>query len=73
MSATLREFNPSGNPHVDEIKRRTDELITYIKEIGENEADPRCKSIALTNYEQAAMWAVKSLFVGVPSRFGDDR
>jgi hypothetical protein len=25
--------------------------------------DARCLSIAITNYEQAAMWAVKSLFV----------
>lgn len=57
---TLRSFNPSNNLVVDEIKRRTDELIAYIEE---NVPSNRQRSVALTNYEQAAMWAVKANFV----------
>lgn len=56
---TLPQFNPSGKAEVDEIKRRTEELIRYITE---NVPDGRRRSIALTNYEQAAMWAVKACF-----------
>lgn len=56
---TIPSFNPSGKSQVDEIKRRTEELMDYIRE---NVPDNRRRSIALTNYEQAAMWAVKSNF-----------
>ena len=56
---TIPEFNPSGSEVVAEIKRRTEDLMTYIRE---NAPENRCRSIALTNYEQAAMWAVKSNF-----------
>ena len=59
MENTLPNFNPSGNPVVDGIKLRTEELMTYLRE---NCPDNRCRSIAITNYEQAAMWAVKSNF-----------
>lgn len=56
---TIPEFNPSGSDVVAETKRLTEELMTYIREhVPEN----RCRSIALTNYEQAAMWAVKANF-----------
>ena len=47
--STLPAFNPSGKEEVAAIK--------------ENVPDNRCRSIALTNYEQAAMWAVKANFV----------
>jgi hypothetical protein len=56
---TLPDFNPSQNEAVAGIKRRTEELMQYIRE---NVPDNRCRSIALTNYEQAAMWAVKANF-----------
>ena len=57
---TLPEFNPSGDRRVDEIKATTETLIQYIlKELPNN----RERAIALTNYEQACMWAVKSMFV----------
>jgi|GEM_PF-2100473 len=59
-SMTLRDFNPTGNPVVDEIKRRADELDAYIRA---NVPDNRHRSIALTNLEQSAMWAVKANFV----------
>lgn len=60
MSDTLRDFNPSNSPVVDEIKRQTDELMEYIRQ---NVPENRHRSLALTNYEQAAMWAVKANFV----------
>ena len=58
-NATLPGFNPSNNEAVAGIKARTEELMDYIRL---NCPENRCRSIALTNYEQAAMWAVKSNF-----------
>ena len=58
-ASTLPDFNPSGNEKVAEIKRRTEELMAFLRE---NVPDNRCRSIAITNYEQAAMWAVKANF-----------
>lgn len=59
MSDTLKDFNPSGKEEVDEIKRMTDELCDYLRT---HVPDNRCRSLAITNYEQAAMWAVKANF-----------
>lgn len=56
---TLPDFNPTGSKPVAEIKFLTEKIMDYIRE---NCPDNRCRSIALTNYEQAAMWAVKSNF-----------
>jgi len=58
-NSTNPKFNPSGKEEVDIIKGLTEELIEYIEK---SVPDGRRKSIALTNYEQAAMWAVKALF-----------
>ena len=57
--STIPEFNPSGSDVVAETKRLTEELMDYIRS---NVPENRCRSIALTNYEQAAMWAVKANF-----------
>jgi len=57
--STLPEFNPSGSDVVAEVKSRTEALLEYIRD---NVPENRCRSIALTNYEQAAMWAVKANF-----------
>ena len=57
--STLPDFNPSKSEVVDGIKSRTEELMAYIRD---NAPDNRCRSIAMTNYEQAAMWAVKANF-----------
>ena len=57
---TLPAFNPSGLSEVDAIKSMTEALMDYIKK---NVPENRQRSIALTNYEQAAMWAVKANFV----------
>lgn len=56
---TIPEFNPSGSDVVAGIKQRTEELMQYLRD---NVPENRCRSIALTNYEQAAMWAVKANF-----------
>lgn len=56
---TLPSFNPSGSDVVAETKRLTEELMSYVRE---NVPENRCRSIALTNFEQAAMWAVKANF-----------
>lgn len=56
---TIPGFNPSGSEVVDKIKKLTEELINYIEN---NVPSNRRRSIALTNYEQAAMWAVKANF-----------
>lgn len=58
-ATTLPNFNPSGSDVVAGVKSRTEELMAYIRA---NVPDNRCRSIALTNYEQAAMWAVKANF-----------
>lgn len=61
MSITLAEFNPSGSDVVANIKAMTDTLVAYIEDTVPNN---RQRSVAVTNYEQAAMWAVKANFVG---------
>jgi hypothetical protein len=57
---TIPDFNPSGKSEVDDIKGMTEALMDYIRQ---NVPENRQRSIALTNYEQAAMWAVKANFV----------
>lgn len=61
-------FNPTSNPEVDEIKRKSADLIDAIGRIQDAGTTARqtaeigrCKSIAVTNVEQAAMWAVKAV------------
>jgi len=57
--STLPNFNPSGSGVVHDIKERTENLLDYIRA---NVPDNRCRSIAIINFEQAAMWAVKANF-----------
>jgi hypothetical protein len=57
---TIPSFNPSGKDEVAAIKEMTEALMNYIRD---NVPENRQRSIALTNYEQAAMWAVKANFV----------
>jgi hypothetical protein len=56
-------FNPSNNPMVDEIKNRAAELIELLNPISADRNHPgaRCASIAMTEIESAAMWAVKAV------------
>lgn len=59
-ASTIPSFNPTGNEVVAGIKRQTEDLLDYIRA---NVPEGRERSIAITNYEQAAMWAVKAIFV----------
>lgn len=64
------EFNPAKNDLVDQIKNKTAELIDLLAQmrpvgsIAEktNAEKHRLISIAQTEYESAAMWAVKANF-----------
>lgn len=56
---TLPDFNPSGDDRVRLIKVQVENLFKFMRE---NLPDNRERSIAFTNIEQGAMWAVKSLF-----------
>ena len=51
------EFNPSNEGIVDKIKQTSAELINMCEEL--KTKDPRIAALAQTNYELAAMWAVK--------------
>ena len=51
------EFNPSNEGIVDQIKQKSAELINMCEEL--KGKDPRIAALAQTNYELAAMWAVK--------------
>lgn len=65
-SPTFAEFNPTGDSNVAAIKETTDDLIALVRLIadapGSSGDAKRRAAIAITNYEQAAMWAVKALF-----------
>lgn len=50
-------FNPESHSLVDEIKRRSAELIDLCEAV--KRKDPRLAALAQTAYEEAAMWAVK--------------
>lgn len=56
-------FNPSNNAQVDSVKRRVAELIDDMQAIASNRDHPgaRCASLAMTELESAAMWAVKAI------------
>jgi len=51
-------FNPSKDSMVDKIKRYTADLIDLCEDL--KHLDPRLAAIAQTEYESAAMWAVKA-------------
>ena len=55
---TAREFNPSSNELVDEIKAKANELAETINKLPSS----RRRSIALTHIETASMFAVKAVF-----------
>lgn len=52
------QFNPSQDSTEDQIKQKTAELINLVETL--KEKDGRLVSLALTSYEEAAMWAVKA-------------
>jgi hypothetical protein len=52
------EFNVTNNTTVDVIKQKTAELINLCEEL--KSKDGRLASLAQTEFESAAMWAVKA-------------
>lgn len=56
MPVTEVEFNPSGDPAIAEIKTKANELAAVIEKLPPG----RRRAVALTQLEQAAMWAVKA-------------
>lgn len=56
-------FNPSAIPAVDSIKRAAADFIDALAPIAADREHPgaRCASIAMTEIESAAMWAVKAV------------
>ena len=77
MTKTLGErrvriqFNPSNDSFIDVIKQESARLIDLIdravpkNDISEEDFKEfkRLQALALTNYEQAAMWAVKAFTI----------
>ena len=51
-------FNPASDSIVDQIKQKSAELINLCETL--KTKDARLASIAQTQYEDAAMWAVKA-------------
>lgn len=51
-------FNPDGDDTVADVKQQSARLIDLIYCAGK---DPRLTSLAMTSFEEGAMWAVKSL------------
>lgn len=51
-------FNPGANPLVEDIKKKSAELIDLCETL--KGKDARLASLAQTHYEDAAMWAVKA-------------
>ena len=51
-------FNPSADKDVRDIKQMAADLIDRIEACGKND---RCTALAITAFEDGAMWAVKSV------------
>lgn len=58
---TDESFNPSGSDVIHGIKTRVNDLASFVQE---NVPTGRRRSVAMTQLEQAAMWAVKAAAVG---------
>ncbi|MFG6660089.1 hypothetical protein T8A63_07255 [Sulfitobacter sp. OXR-159] len=55
---TAKDFNPSNNELVDQIKQKANELAEVVNQLPAS----RRRSIALTHVETASMFAVKAVF-----------
>ena len=57
-------FNPSANTDVESIKQRAADCIDWCHSRADQTDDPerrRLLSLAMTAFEEAAMWAVKAI------------
>lgn len=71
-SRVRTQFNPSLEGLVDQIKQKTAELINLVNSIHNANYDPlqnaemaRIRALAMTEYESAAHWAVKTATFGL--------
>lgn len=57
------DFNPSGDERVQNVKEQTAHLIDELDLIAKDRNHPgaRCAALAMTAFEDAAMWAVKAI------------
>jgi hypothetical protein len=63
------DFNPGGNELVADIKRKTVALIDIcggLADAAKDGEERRLWSLAMTHYEDAAMWAVKAATYAKP-------
>lgn len=60
------KFNPSADGLVNQIKQKSAELINLCHEHNSDKAseEGRLWALAMTHYEDAAMWAVKAATTG---------
>jgi hypothetical protein len=58
QDVTAKDFNPSNNALVDEIKEAANALAAVVHKLPRS----RRQSIALTHIETASMFAVKAVF-----------
>lgn len=64
-------FNPSGDDVVNKIKHLSADLIDLCYDqmvLAKDDEIKRCLSLAMTHYENAAMWAVKAVTGNVQRR-----
>ena len=61
-SPTFHSFNPSEDARVTDIKTKVDDLIRYVEGLDVPEAGKRRIALAVTDFEEGSMWAVKALF-----------
>ena len=55
------EFNPAKNSEVDQLKQKSAELINIVSASEtKNGEHARLKALAMTAFEEGAMWAVKA-------------
>jgi hypothetical protein len=52
-----KSFNPSANKEVEEVKKTVAALIDFVEE--HKSLDGRLAALAITIFEEGAMWAVK--------------
>lgn len=68
MARVRVDFNPGGNPLVNRIKMKAAELIDlcdqYNSQVHDDPEVSRCYEIAIQQFEDGAMWAVKAATAG---------
>ena len=65
--AVRRDFNPSGNQDVTNIKTMTSELIAYMEAIRDRDGGKagREAAVAITQLQTASMWCVLAATKGL--------